>query len=68
MGKTLAKLPGVTAVYFLFGEIDFLVVVRSRDSQDLFVKLEKIYSMSEIERSSTVIVAKTIKDDPRLQI
>ena len=68
VGEFLAKLPGVIGVYFLFGETDFLVIMRSHNSQDLFGKLEKLYSMQEIERTSTVIVAKTVKEDPRLQI
>lgn len=68
VGEALAKVPGVSAVYFLFGETDFFVVIRSHDHADFFEKIEKLYNMEEIERINTLIVAKTIKDDPRLQI
>ena len=68
VGEALAQIPGVSVIYFLFGETDFLVVVRSRDRADFFEKIEKLYNMEEIERTNTVIVAKIIRDDPRLQI
>lgn len=68
VGEALAQMPGVAAIYFLFGEIDFFVIVRSRDRADFFSKLEKLYNMPEIERANSIIVAETIKDDPRIQI
>lgn len=68
VGEALTQVPGVSAIYFLFGEVDFFVIVRSRDRMDFFSKIEKLYDMPEIERVNSVIVAETIKDDPRLQI
>jgi len=68
VGEALAQLPGVSAIYFLFGEIDFFVIMRSRDRADFFSKMEKLYNMPEIERANSVIVAETIKEDPRIQI
>ncbi|PNV77969.1 MAG: Lrp/AsnC family transcriptional regulator, partial [Thermoproteota archaeon] len=51
-----------------FGETDFVVLSRT-DSREEFMKtLEQIMNMEEIERTSTMIVAKVIKEDPRLQI
>ena len=68
VGEKISKLPGVWAVYFVFGETDFVVLSRT-DSREEFMKiLEQIMNMEEIERTSTMIVAKVIKEDPRLQI
>jgi DNA-binding Lrp family transcriptional regulator len=68
VGNALAKIAGVHAVFFLFGEIDFLIIIRSRNKADLFSKIEKIYDIPEVERSNTLIVAKTIKNDQRFDI
>ena len=68
LGKVLAQIPGVSTVFFLFGEIDFFVIVRARNRADFFLKIEKLYNIPEIERANSVIVAKIIKDDPRFQI
>jgi DNA-binding Lrp family transcriptional regulator len=68
VGEKISKLPGVWAVYFVFGETDFVVLSRT-DSREEFMKtLEQIMNMEEVERTSTMIVAKVIKEDPRLQI
>lgn len=68
VGKMLAEIPGVWAVYFMFGEIDFIVLARSDNREDFMEKLEKVISMQEIERSNTEIIAKVIKEDPRIEL
>lgn len=68
VGRKIAQIPGVSAVYFVFGETDFFVLTKSKNREDFMEKLEKIISMPEIERSNTAIVAKTIKEDPRLEL
>ena len=68
IGNKFAKLPGVTSVYFLLGEWDFIVIIRSKDRNEYMEFLEKVMSMEGIERTSSLVVAKTIKEDPRLQI
>lgn len=68
IGKMLAQIPGVWAVYYVFGETDFYVLNRSDDREDFMGKLEKMIGMEEIERSSTEIVAKVIKEDPRVEV
>jgi len=64
VGKLLAKIPGVWAVYFLFGENDFVVLAKSDNSEDFMKKLEKMMNTQQIQRSNTQIVAKVIKEDP----
>ena len=68
VGRKLARLPGVWAVYYVLGDIDFIVLIRAADRDDYMRKLEHISSMSDIERTSTQIVAKVVKEDPRVNI
>jgi len=68
VGEKISKLPGVWAVYFVFGETDFVVLSRTNSREEFMKTLEQIMNMEEIERTSTMIVAKVIKEDPRLQI
>jgi len=68
LGKMLAQIEGVWAVYFVFGDTDFIILTRSNNREDFMKKLEKIMSMEEIERTNTQVVAKTIKEDPRIEL
>ncbi len=68
IGKMLSRIPGVSGVYFVFGEIDFIVTARSDSIEDFTRKLSVITNMAEIERSSTQIVAEVVKDDPRIDL
>ncbi|BFI74515.1 Lrp/AsnC family transcriptional regulator [Sulfurisphaera ohwakuensis] len=69
LGSKLASLPGVWGVYFVLGDIDFIVIGRYRNREE-FVEnyLEKLMSMPEIERSSTQVVVKIIKESPNMII
>lgn len=68
VGTALAKIPGVSAVYFVFGENDFIVLFKSENRADFMEKLEKMTNMPEIERTHTQIIAKTIKEDLRVEL
>lgn len=68
VGRMLSEIPGVIAVYFVFGEMDFVVLTRSESRDDFIKKLEMMAKMSEIERTNTLIVARTIKEDPRIEL
>jgi DNA-binding Lrp family transcriptional regulator len=68
VGKMLAKIPGTLAVYFVFGEIDFLALIRSNSRDDFMKKLEKMINLPGIERTSTYVVAKTIIEEPRIEL
>lgn len=68
IGEKLSKLPGVWAVYFVFGETDFVVISRVGDTKELMSVVEQMINMEEIERTSTMIVAKVIKEDPKIQL
>jgi len=68
VGLKLAKIPGVWAVYYVLGEIDFIVLIRALDRDDYMKKLAQISSMRDIERTSTQVVAKVVKEDPRVDL
>jgi DNA-binding Lrp family transcriptional regulator len=68
VGQKLAEIAGVTVVYYIFGEWDFVLQVRASGKDEILRILEQIMNMEEVERTSTLIVAKVIKEDPRLPI
>lgn len=61
LGKRLTQIPGVLEVYFLFGEIDFVVVAVSDNSKDFLRKIEEMQKIPEIVSTNTHIVAQVIK-------
>lgn len=63
IGKRLAEIPGVQAVYFIYGEIDFVVITRSESSDDFLRKAEDMMNIDGIVSASTHIVALIIKED-----
>lgn len=68
IGKKLAKLPGVWAVYFTLGENDFFVLTRCKDKAEYMKILDVLMATKGIERTSTQVVAKVIREDPKLDI
>ena len=68
LGRRLAKISGVSAVYYVLGEIDFIVLIRAKDRDDYMHKLTQMSSMADIERTSTQIVAKVMKEDTRVDL
>jgi DNA-binding Lrp family transcriptional regulator len=68
IGKQLAKIPGVWAVYLVLGDSDFLVMTRSKDRDGFMHIMDQVLQIKGIRQSSTSVVAKLIKEDPRLSI
>ncbi len=68
VGHKLARIPGVWVVYYVLGDIDFIILIRANNRADYMRKLERISSMRDIERTSTQVVAKVVKEDPRVEI
>ncbi|MEM0132858.1 MULTISPECIES: Lrp/AsnC family transcriptional regulator [unclassified Acidiplasma] len=62
IGDKLKSLPNVVAVFFILGDIDFVILTVNRNRQDFLRIMEKLTSMDEIERSDSRVVAYTIKD------
>ncbi|MHA1951374.1 MAG: Lrp/AsnC family transcriptional regulator [Candidatus Thorarchaeota archaeon] len=68
IGKKLAKISGVWAVYFTLGETDFFVLTRSQDKSEYMKILDALMATKGIERTSTQVVASVIKENPKLDI
>jgi len=66
IGRKIAAIPGVWGVYYVLGDSDFVLLIRAKDREDYMQKLEKISSMPDIEMTSTQVVAKVIKENPRI--
>ena len=66
VGLRLSKIPGVWAVYYVLGDYDFIVLIRATSRDDYMQKLESLSNMPDIERTSTQVVGKVVKEDPRI--
>ncbi|MGQ4892457.1 MAG: Lrp/AsnC family transcriptional regulator [Candidatus Njordarchaeia archaeon] len=64
VGEKLSKIKGIWGVYFLLGDIDFVVLIRAKNRDDLQRIINEFINTPEIERSSTHIILETIKEDP----
>lgn len=67
LGEKLAKIPGVWAVYYLLGNIDFAVLLRTSNRDELRNVVDSIMKLDEVEKSNTYLVLERIKEDPRVQ-
>jgi hypothetical protein len=64
----IASQPYVQSVYFVLRDIDFVVIAKF-PSRGRFMKfLESMINSPEIERTSTLVVVKVIKEDLRIHI
>lgn len=66
VGKILAKIPGVSGVYFILVDYDFVVLCVSNNREDFMKKLEMMYNSKDIERTNTSVIMKVIRWDPRI--
>ena len=66
VGLQLSRLPGVWAVYYVLGDYDFIVLIRAINRDDYMHKLERLSNMRDIERTSTQVVGKVVKEDPTI--
>ncbi len=68
IGKELSEIPGVWAVYFILGDTDFLVLTRSKDKTEYLKLLDTLMATKGVERTSTRVVGRVIKENPKLDI
>jgi DNA-binding Lrp family transcriptional regulator len=68
VGKMLSQIPGVYGVYFILGDNDFIILCQSKNREAFLEKLERMYNMREIERTSSILVMKIIKEDMRVEL
>ena len=45
---------------------NIIVMTRSKNREEIFEKMNNLYNSNDIERTTTFIVGKTIKDDQRI--
>jgi len=68
IGEQLSKITGVWAVYLILGDSDFLIMTRSKDREGFMKIMDQVLQIKGIQQSSTSVVAKLIKEDPRLSL
>ena len=68
IGRKIAAVPGVWAVYAVFGEYDFIFLVRADSRQDLAEKVNAVTALRGVERTNSQIVEIAIKEDPRIEV
>ncbi|MEM4481778.1 MAG: Lrp/AsnC family transcriptional regulator [Desulfurococcaceae archaeon] len=68
VGRLLSKNPYVQAVYYVLGDVDFVVIGRFPRKEVYLAFLEEIINSGLVERSNTIVVAKQVKEDFRLNI
>lgn len=68
VGKKLAEIPGVISVYYVLGDVDFIVLHKSKDREDLKRILKEMGSIEGVVRSGTHFVASTVKEEKRILV
>jgi len=68
IGKLLSKNPYVQGIYYVLGDIDFIVIGKFPSKTKYMEFLEQLINTPTIERTSTMVVARIIKEDTRLHI
>lgn len=68
IGMYLSNNPYIQMVYYVLGEEDFVVVGKFPSKEKYMYFLESLINSSFIERTTTMVVAKIIKEDLRLSI
>lgn len=68
LGEKLGGISGVWAVYQLLGEMDFAVLSRARDRDDLQRILESMRGVEGVRRCCTYLILESVKEDPRVEL
>ncbi len=62
IGRSLSMIKGVVGVYFLLGEIDFVLLTMSKNKDDYSRILDQVSSIEGIDRSDSRTVLEVYKD------
>ncbi|UCE81039.1 MAG: Lrp/AsnC family transcriptional regulator [Methanobacteriota archaeon] len=68
IGEKLSEIPGVWAVYFLLGNIDFAVLLRASSREELKSIVDAFIRIDEVERSNTYLILDRRKEDLTVQL
>jgi len=63
VGKRIAKIKGVWAIYFVIGTNDFVALIRTKTKEELERIVNELSKTEGVERSETTIVLKMLKED-----
>lgn len=62
IGEKLLKLPGVITLYFLLGDIDFVMVTLNKSKEEYEETLDMLTDIEGIERTDTRVVLQKLRD------
>jgi DNA-binding Lrp family transcriptional regulator len=68
LGERLGDISGVWAVYKLLGEVDFAILSRAKNREDLQRILDEVRGIEGVERCNTYLVLDSLKEDPRVEL
>ena len=65
IGTDLTEIHGVTEVYFTMGDVDFVVISRVQDREQMNTLIDDIVSIEGVDETSSRFVMKELKTDGR---
>ncbi len=68
IGKFLSRNPYIQAVYYVLGETDFVVIGKFPYKEKYLEFLETLINSQFIERTNTMVIARVVKEDFKLNI
>jgi len=66
IGDELAALPGVQQVFYTMGDVDFLVVSRVQNHEQMNELIDEIVAIEGVNETSSRFVMRELKNDSRL--
>ncbi|HEU12701.1 MAG: Lrp/AsnC family transcriptional regulator [Thermoplasmata archaeon] len=63
VGKRIANIRGIWAVYFVLGSNDFVALIRAKSKDELEYIVNELTKTEGVERSDTIMVIKILKED-----
>jgi DNA-binding Lrp family transcriptional regulator len=63
IGRAISRISGVWAVYFVIGDVDFIVMIRCRNNEELGIIVEHLTKIEGVERSNTFYALSTLKEN-----
>lgn len=63
IGKKIAKIKGVWAIYFVLGSNDFIALLRASNKKGLESIVNQLTKTQGVERSETIMALNTVKED-----
>lgn len=66
VGNKISSIQGITTVYYVLGDFDFIVVSKAKDREDLKRLLKEMHSIDGVIKTGSHFVASTIKEEKRV--